>query len=186
MKIFSWQSLLIASLGFAASIFPVFQASAQCGWFDPTCRPDKWNRPPITIRKNEGAKVGCPECTPQQPRPAQAEVPCRNAYSQDFSWRKLNRTGRVVINNQRNSPVQITLIHPDSASKLSDWTIAASNQTFLAYNNQTFYVGDDWGIQIGGGCVYYIGEVGIYNSQAYEITLSDPGRISLSGLKSPY
>lgn len=119
-------------------------------------------------------------------RSAQADVPCRNVYSQDFSWRKLNRTGRVLINNQRNSPVQITLIHPDSASKFADWTIAASNRIFLVHNNQPFYVGDDWGIQVGGGCVFYIGEVGIYNSQAYEITLSDPGKVSLSGLNSPY
>jgi hypothetical protein len=121
-----------------------------------------------------------------QGKPAEAAVPCRNAYSQDFSWRQLNRTGRVLINNQRSSPVQITLIHPDSASQFSNWTIAASNRTFLVYNNQTLYVGDDWGIQLDGGCVFYVGEVGIYNSQTYEITLSGSNQVSLSGLVSPY
>jgi hypothetical protein len=118
--------------------------------------------------------------------PAQAAIPCRNTYGQDFSWRQLKRTGRVLIKNNRTNPIQITLIHPDSASKFASWTIAPSNQTFLVNNNQNFYVGDDWGIQINGGCVFYVGEVGIYNSQVYEVTLSNPDKISLSGLVAPY
>ncbi|MEC4891599.1 MAG: hypothetical protein SAL07_10950 [Oscillatoria sp. PMC 1051.18] len=117
---------------------------------------------------------------------AEAAIPCRNSYRQDFSWRQLNRTGRVLINNQRTSPVQITLIHPDSASRFASWTINPSNRVHLAHNNQTIYVGDDWGIQIGNGCIFYVGEVGIYSSQGYEITLSRQNQISTSGLVSPY
>ncbi len=123
---------------------------------------------------------------PSQTPSAIAAIPCRSSYSQDFSWRKLNRTGRVLIDNKRSNPVRINLIHSDSASQFANWTIGASNRTFLVYNNQPFYVGDDWGIQIDGGCIFYVGEVGIYNSQVYTVTLSGSNQISVSGLQSPY
>jgi hypothetical protein len=86
MKILHWQSLLIVELtfsGVSTFLFPVFQASAQCGWLDPTCRPDQWTRPPITIPKpkpNTPSTVGCPGCdtTPPQVRTA------RNLINQGY------------------------------------------------------------------------------------------------------
>jgi hypothetical protein len=62
MKICRLQYLLIVGLTFSGVttfLFPVFQASAQCGWLDPTCSPDQWNRPPITLPGSNPPSESC-------------------------------------------------------------------------------------------------------------------------------
>ncbi len=73
----------LAVLSITVLTFPVSPASAQCGWLDPTCSPEKWNKPWIKPPKNTPAEAGCPEC---QPLPLCVTVDARRGW-QDFGLR---------------------------------------------------------------------------------------------------
>ncbi|XGW00847.1 MAG: hypothetical protein ACAF41_33255 (plasmid) [Leptolyngbya sp. BL-A-14] len=108
------------------------------------------------------------------PQPATAQQ-CRKTYpGKNLSLRSLNRTGAVLIHNDTGKPMSFTLYHPDSGLPNGTWTINPNGNTWLPTSN--YYVGDDWGIQMGNGCIYYINETATYsrfsNGQtAYEVYL---------------
>jgi hypothetical protein len=124
--------------------------------------------------------------------PEVAKAQCRTYQRQPSQW--LNRTAHLAFDNQTNNSVPVTLYHPDSQQSNGTWTVNPGYY-WLPYSG--YIIADDWGIQIGDSCVFYVGEVAQYliggeNIPFYKVILNphnkivkDLGTISSSNPSTP-
>ena len=108
------------------------------------------------------------------PTAVTAAPQCRKTYpgKNPSLWR--NRTAAVTIKNTTKSSVEITLYHPDSGRANGTWIVPPKSYVWVPSSN--YIVGDDWGIQMNSGCIYYIDEITTYRSvtggHAYHLYVS--------------
>jgi len=65
------------------------------------------------------------------------------------------KVAKLAFNNSTNSPVNVTLYHPDSKAPFKSWNIASGKNIFLDRNNY----GMDWGIQVDNSEICIVGRV---------------------------
>lgn len=124
--------------------------------------------------------------------PEVAKAECRTYQRQPSQW--LNRTAHLALDNQSSNSVQVTLYHPDSQQSNGTWTI---NPGYSWVPAPDYIIADDWGIQVGNSCIFYVGEVAQYliggeNIPFYKVILNpnskivkDLGTISSSSPSTP-
>lgn len=109
--------------------------------------------------------------------PEAAKAECRTYQRQPSQW--LNRTAPLALDNQTDNSVPVTLYHPDSQQSNGTWTV---NPGYYWVPQSDYIIADDWGIQIGDGCIFSVGEVAQYligggNILFYKVTLNSKGKI---------
>jgi len=109
--------------------------------------------------------------------PEVTKAECRTYQRQSSQW--LERTAHLALDNQTTNSVQVTLYHPDSQQSNGTWTI---NPGYHWVPQSGYVIADDWGIQIGDSCIFYVGEVAQYlmggeNIPFYKAILSPNGNI---------
>jgi hypothetical protein len=109
--------------------------------------------------------------------PEVAKAECRTYQRQPSQW--LNRTAHLALDNQTSSSVQVTLYHPDTQQPNGTWTI---NPGYSWVPAPDYIIADDWGIQIGNSCIFYVGEVAQYliggeNIPFYKVILNPNSKI---------
>ena len=90
-----------------------------------------------------------------------------------------SRTGNLVVGNDTGRDITVTLYHPDTGTAQTTTTVKPGQ--YISAPNSTTFIADDWGIQISGGCVKYVGNVTHYlvgqnGTPYYQIVISDFSR----------
>ncbi len=89
-----------------------------------------------------------------------------------------NRTGNVVVGNDTQRNITVTLYHPDTGTAQTTTTVQPGQ--YISVPNSGTFIADDWGIQLNGGCVKYVGNITHYfvsnNTPFYLLVVSDFSR----------
>lgn len=89
-----------------------------------------------------------------------------------------NRTGNLAVGNDTGKSITVTLYHPDTGTAQTTTTVEPGQ--YISIPNPSTFIADDWGIQINGGCVKYVGNITHYfvsnNVPFYLLVVSDFSR----------
>ena len=80
------------------------------------------------------------------------------------------RIGKIQIANPSLYPLNVTLWHPDTASKFKTWTIKGQSKQYLKLNGKVFSIGNDWGVQLGNSPVKSISHSAKWQNNEWSVS----------------